>query len=116
MLVKNENEYCWSFDGDAGSPQSSIEEAIDDLRAKGKYLLGTSGDAKQDFFKVDLPDGRDIVMVFGTEATGLTKYKQALLDGMVKLPMDERKVDFLTLPVVTSAVAYELYRQFNYLD
>ena len=54
-------------------------------------------------------------MVFGTEATGLTKYKQALLDGMVKLPMDERKVDFLTLPVVTSAVAYELYRRFNYL-
>ena len=31
MLVKNENEYCWSFDGDAGSPQSSIEEAIDDF-------------------------------------------------------------------------------------
>gem|GEM_PF-3706995 len=30
--------------------------------------------------------------------------------------MDERKVDFLTLPVVASAVAYELYRQFNYLD
>ena len=94
----------------------TFEEAIDDLRAKGKYLLGTSGDAKRDFFKVDLPENRDIVMVFGTEATGLTKYKQALLDGMVKLPMDKRKVDFLTLPVATSAVAYELYRQFNYLD
>lgn len=31
MLVKNENEYCWAFDGDAGNPQSSIEEAIDDF-------------------------------------------------------------------------------------
>ena len=94
----------------------TFEEAVDDLHAKGKYLLGTSGDAKRDFFKVNLPESRDVVMVFGTEATGLTKYKQALLDGVVKLPMDERKVDFLTLPVVTSAVAYELYRQFNYLD
>lgn len=94
----------------------TFEEAVDDLHAKGKYLLGTSGNAKRDFFEVDLPESRDIVVVFGTEATGLTKYKQALLDGMVKLPMDERKVDFLTLPVVTSAVAYELYRQFNYLD
>ena len=103
-------------DGFSEVHYDTFEEAIDDLRAKGKYLLGTSGDAKRDFFKVDLPDGRDIVMVFGTEATGLTKYKQALLDGMVKLPMDKRKVDFLTLPVVTSAVAYELYRQFNYLD
>ncbi len=94
----------------------TFEEAVDDLHAKGKYLLGTSGDAKRDFFKVNLQESRDVVMVFGTEATGLTKYKQALLDGMVKLPMDERKVDFLTLPVATSAVAYELYRQFNYLD
>ena len=103
-------------DGFSEVHYDTFEEAIDDLRAKGKYLLGTSGDAKRDFFKVDLPESRDIVMVFGTEATGLTKYKQALLDGMVKLPMDERKVDFLTLPVATSAVAYELYRQFNYLD
>ena len=94
----------------------TFEEAVDDLHAKGKYLLGTSGDAKRDFFKVNLPESRDVVMVFGTEATGLTKYKQALLDVMVKLPMDKRKVDFLTLPVVTSAVAYELYRRFNYLD
>ena len=31
MLVKNESEYCWSFDGDAGNPQSSIEGAIDDF-------------------------------------------------------------------------------------
>ena len=107
----------WNMDdGFSEVHYDTFEEAIDDLHAKGKYLLGTSGDAKRDFFKVNLPESRDVVMVFGTEATGLTKYKQALLDGMVKLPMDERKVDFLILPVVTSAVAYELYRQFNYLD
>lgn len=94
----------------------TFEEAIDDLHAKGKYLIGTSGEAERVLFEVNLPKTQDIVVVFGTEATGLTKYKQALLDGIVKLPMDKRKVDFLTLPVVTSAVAYELYRRFNYLD
>ena len=31
MLLKNESEYCWSFDGDVGNPQSSIEGAIDDF-------------------------------------------------------------------------------------
>lgn len=31
MLVKNESEYCWYFDGDVGDPQGSIEEAINDF-------------------------------------------------------------------------------------
>ena len=30
-------------------------------------------------------------------------------DWLCNKAMDKRKVDFLTLPVVTSAVAYELY-------
>ena len=107
----------WNMKGDFSEIHyDTFEEAVDDLHAKGKYLIGTSGEAERVLFEVDLPKTQDIVVVFGTEATGLTRYKQALLDGMVKLPMDERKVDFLTLPVVTSAVAYELYRQFNYLD
>ena len=31
MLEKDKNQYCWCFDGDAGNPQGSIEEAIDDF-------------------------------------------------------------------------------------
>ena len=31
MLVKNEKEDCWVFDGDTGDSQGSIEEAIDDF-------------------------------------------------------------------------------------
>lgn len=92
----------------------TFEEAVDDLHAKGKYLIGTSGEAERILFEVNLPKTQDIVVVFGTEATGLTKYKQSLLDDVVKLPMDKKEVDFLTLPVATSAIAYELYRQFNY--
>lgn len=90
----------------------SFEDAVNDLRAKGKYLIGTSGNTDNIFYDVDLPKDKDIVIIFGTETSGLTLKKQKMLDELVKLPMDKSKVDFLTLPVATSAMAYELYRQF----
>lgn len=38
MLEQDKNQYCWCFDGDAGDPQGSIEEAIDDfLNYYGHY-------------------------------------------------------------------------------
>lgn len=91
---------------------NTFSEAVDDLRSKGKYLIGTSVDSSNNFYDIKLPSDRDVVVVFGTETSGLTIQKQAMLDDMAKLPMDNSKMDFLTLPVVTSAVAYELYRRF----
>lgn len=92
----------------------TFEEAIADLKSKGKYLIGTSGNSNKVFYDLDLPDHKDVVVVFGTETTGLTLTKQEMLDEVVKLPMDTSKVDFLTLPVAVSAIAYELYRKYNY--
>lgn len=91
----------------------TFEEAVNDLHTKGKYLVGTSGDADKIFYDVQLPKDKDIVIVFGTETSGLTREKQKMLDELVKLPMDKSKVDFLTLPVAVSAMAYELHRQYN---
>jgi len=91
----------------------SFDEAVKDLHSKGKYLIGTSGDTNKIFYDVILPKDKDIVIVFGTESSGLTNDKQKMLDEIVKLPMDKTKVDFLTLPVATSAMAYELYRQYH---
>jgi tRNA G18 (ribose-2'-O)-methylase SpoU len=91
----------------------TFEEAVNDLHAKGKFLIGTSGNTDKVFYDVQLPKDKDIVIVFGTETSGLTLEKQKMLDDFVKLPMDKSKVDFLTLPVATSAMAYELYRQFS---
>ena len=92
----------------------SFEEAIKDLKAKGKYLIGTSGNTNKVFYDLDLPKDKDIVVIFGTETSGLTLAKQKMLDEVVKLPMDKSKVDFLTLPVAVSAIAYELYRKYNF--
>ena len=91
----------------------TFEEAVKDLRAKDKFLVGTSGNTDKIFYDVELPKDQDIVIVFGTETSGLTLEKQKALDVLVKLPMDKDKVDFLTLPVAASAMAYELYRQFS---
>ena len=47
MLVKNESKYCWCFDGNAGDPQSSIEEAIDDfLNYKENYCWDDKNNVK----------------------------------------------------------------------
>ena len=100
-------------DGFTSTHYETFEDAVNDLRSKGKYLIGTSGETNKIFYDVELPLDQDIVIVFGTESSGLTKAKQAMLDDIVKLPMDKTKVDFLTLPVAVSAMAYELYRQYS---
>ena len=104
----------WNIKGDFKEIHyESFDEAVKDLRSKGKYLIGTSGNTDKIFYNVSLPEDKDIVIVFGTESSGLTIEKQQLLDEIVKLPMDNTRVDFLTLPVATSAMAYELYRQYQ---
>jgi tRNA G18 (ribose-2'-O)-methylase SpoU len=92
---------------------NTFKEAVTNLHNKGKFLIGTSSNTDKIFYNVKLPKNKDIVIVFGTESSGLTLEKQKMLDELVKLPMDKTKVDFLTLPVATSAIAYELYRQFS---
>lgn len=92
----------------------TFEDAVKDLKTKGKYLIGTSGETDKIFYDVKLPADQDVVIVFGTESSGLTREKQQLLDEVVKLPMDKSKVDFLTLLVAVSAMAYELYRQYRF--
>lgn len=94
----------------------TLDEAVTDLRSRGKFLLGTSGNADTLLYTLDLPEDRDIVLVFGTEASGLSSAKQESMDKVVKLPMDNSKVDFLTLPVAVSVMAYELYRRYNFSD
>lgn len=105
----------WNIpDGFKAIHYNTFEEAIADLKAKGKYLIGTSGETNKIFYETSIPTDKDIVIVFGTESSGLTRAKQAMLDDVVKLPMDKSKVDFLTLPVAVSAMSYEIYRQIHF--
>lgn len=105
----------WNITGEVTEIHyDSFEEAVEDLKAQGKYLIGTSGNTDKIFYDLELPEDKDVVVVFGTETSGLTIAKQQMLDETIKLPMDKSKVDFLTLPVAVSAIAYELYRKYNF--
>lgn len=78
-----------------------IEDAINELHEQGKKIYGTSPHAIDE----------DVVIAFGTETTGLSKKAMEMMDGITTLPM--QNLDFLTLSVAVSAVAYELNRQLN---
>lgn len=105
----------WNIEGNIPEIHyDTFDEAVSDLKSKGKFLVGTSGNTDTLFYELDLPEDKDIVLVFGTETSGLNEAKQGAMDEIVKLPMDNSKVDFLTLPVAVSAMAYELYRQYNF--
>ena len=70
----------WNIkDGFKAFHYDSFEEAISDLHSKGKYLIGTSGNTDKIFYNVKLPKDQDIVIVFGTETSGLTIEKQRYL-------------------------------------
>jgi tRNA(Leu) C34 or U34 (ribose-2'-O)-methylase TrmL len=92
---------------------ATFAEAVKTLKSQNKYLVGTVASAKKTLYEIDLPENRDVVLVFGTETSGLTATKMAMLDDVVKLPMDSSKVDFLTLPVAVSASVYELWRRYH---
>lgn len=99
-----------------GSPElpkvilnSSYENQINKFKEEGKYLIGTSPHAKDNFLDLDIRQVKPVV-VFGTETTGLTEQKQKYLNTVVKMPMSS-KLKFMTLSVVAPPIAYEIYRQ-----
>jgi len=85
-----------------------IEDAIIDLKSQGNLVIGTSPQANNDFYAIDAVKN-DIIVVFGNESSGLSKNAMQMLDGVVKIPM--QNLGFLTLSIVVPAIAYELNRQ-----
>lgn len=88
---------------------SSLVECAVKLKKQNIKLIGTSSYAKKSFYDLDLKED-NFAIVFGTETSGLTKEKIALLDDMVRLPMSDN-LDFMTLSVVVPIVIYEAKRQ-----
>ncbi|MDP4094456.1 MAG: RNA methyltransferase [Bacillota bacterium] len=78
------------------------------LKSEGKILVGTSPRAKKLYTEIDYT--RPVVLVFGNEATGLSKANMDILDEEVMIPMPG---NIESLNVVTSAaiVLYEGLRQ-----
>jgi len=75
----------------------SLNVAVQELHARGRYLIGTSPHSKMSLFELDLSEGKS-VFVFGTESGGLSREKVSRLDELIAVP-STNNVPFLTLPI-----------------
>ena len=87
----------------------TLEELVNDFRAKGYRIIGTSPHAEAIYADIDYTTD-DFVIVFGTEVSGLSRKKLEMMDTTVKIPM-LGNVDSLNLATSVAVVIYEVLRQ-----
>ncbi len=91
------------------SNYNNLEELIYDYKERECYIVGTSPASTKSIYDLDL-NNKDVMFVFGNESSGLPVKIQAIMDEMIVLPMNNENLSFMTLPVVTGAIATECYR------
>lgn len=89
-------------------PIIQSDTLIDSLAAKGFQIVVTSLEGSQDLYKNDFKD--DIVVVVGSEATGVNPQIQSMATHKIKIPMSGR-VESLNAAVAASVILYECKRQ-----
>lgn len=87
----------------------TLEELVNDFRAKGYKIIGTSPHAEAIYTEVDYAKD-NFLMVFGTEVSGLSRAKLEMMDTTITIPM-LGKVDSLNLATSVAIVMYEVLRQ-----
>ena len=87
----------------------TLEELVDDFRAKGYRIIGTSPHAEAMYADLDYT-ADDFIIVFGTEVSGLGRAKLEMMDTTITIPM-LGNVDSLNLATSVAIVMYEILRQ-----
>jgi tRNA G18 (ribose-2'-O)-methylase SpoU len=87
----------------------TLEELVNEFRAKGYRVIGTSPHAEALYTDVDYTTD-DFILVFGPEVSGLSRRKLEMMDAVVKIPM-LGNVDSLNLATSVAIVIYEALRQ-----
>lgn len=87
---------------------TNIANTIDELKEKNVWVVGTEGEAKEDFRRLDgkLP----IAVVIGNEGKGISRLVKQKCDWTVSLPMSG-EVSSLNASVACSLLLYEVYRK-----
>ncbi len=85
--------------------RATFDQFIDWARAQQVTVIGTAGDAADDYRSADY--GERTVILMGSERAGLPPERQRQCDRMVSIPMLGR-VDSLNLAVATGLVLYEV--------
>ena len=87
----------------------TLEELVDDLRAKGYRIIGTSPHAEAIYTDLDYTKD-DFAIVFRPEVSGLSRKKLEMMDAIVTIPM-LGDVDSLNLATSVAVIMYEVLRQ-----
>lgn len=88
--------------------QANIAAALDNLKTRGCWVVGTDADAPEDCFQSSLTG--PVVLVIGSEGQGLRRLVKEKCDIMVKIPMMGR-VNSLNAANAASILMYEVLRQ-----
>ncbi|HAX88386.1 MAG TPA: 23S rRNA (guanosine(2251)-2'-O)-methyltransferase RlmB [Cyanobacteria bacterium UBA11370] len=86
----------------------NLSRALEELKAAGFWIYGTSADAGKLLHTVDLI--RPIVLVIGSEENGLSLRTQGCCDVLVSIPL-QGKTPSLNASVAAAMTLYETYRQ-----
>jgi 23S rRNA (guanosine2251-2'-O)-methyltransferase len=87
---------------------TNLAQAMNKMKEAGLFLIGTSDQATQDIYQVNLTGPVGIVM--GSEGNGLRRLTMDTCDELVKIPM-EGTVPCLNISVATGVCLYEVVRQ-----
>ena len=86
---------------------TNISRCLQDLKAAGVWIYGTSGDAKDSLYDFDYEN--PVALVMGAEGDGLRRLTMEQCDQLVKLPM-QGSVESLNVSVATGICLYEIMR------
>lgn len=87
---------------------TNLARTMDELKATGVWLMGTSDRGGQSLYEVDLTGPLGIVM--GAEGSGLRRLTEEKCDFLVQIPMKGR-VECLNVSVATGVCLFEALRQ-----
>ena len=87
---------------------TNITRTLEKLQQQGAWVVGTTGDAEQLIYDIDLKG--PMVLVMGAEGAGMRQLTQKQCDFLVKLPM-AGGVSSLNVSVATGICLYEVVRQ-----
>lgn len=89
---------------------SNLNRFIEDLKHRGVWVVGTSGDAAMSY--TDWDWSTPTALVLGAEGSGLHRLVAENCDALVKIPM-YGKIDSLNVSVAAGVVLFEARRQRN---
>lgn len=80
------------------------------LKEQNIWVMGTTGETQESIFSADL--NIPLVLVMGTEGTGMRRLTEQQCDFLVKIPM-VGKVESLNVSVAAGIMMYEVFKQRN---